>query len=89
MTIEGLALDTLGPVAIAGIAVLLVLSGRLIPRNVHDKIVANRDKQIEDWRNAAEERSAQLTQLLAATDTSTRAIEALTEVTGVRRKDTP
>ena len=85
MTIDGLVLGTLAPGAIAASAVLLVLTGRLIPRSTHRTIVAGKDQEISYLREALGERSNQVTALLTGVDTSTRAIEALTEVAGVRK----
>lgn len=46
-------LGTLGPSAVAGLAVLLVLMGRLIPRSTHDGIVAAQRQVIEAQREHA------------------------------------
>jgi hypothetical protein len=51
MTIEGLGLpgfDTLAPSALAGLCVLLIMTGRLIPRRTHEDVVHDRD----EWRTA-------------------------------------
>jgi hypothetical protein len=49
--IEGLGLpgfDTLAPSALAGLCVLLIVTGRLVPRRTHDDIVHDRN----EWRTA-------------------------------------
>lgn len=79
MNLGDLPLVNLGPTALLAIVVLSILTGRLVPRRNLQDVAEERDY----WRKAAEERSAQLTHVLGATDVSTRAIEALTRVAGV------
>lgn len=45
-------LGALGPAALASLAVLLVMVGKLIPRSTHDAIVAGKDDQIAYLREA-------------------------------------
>lgn len=85
--IDGLPLADLGATALLAVGVLMILAGRLVPRGVLTAALEEVRVDRDHWRRAAEERSAQLSQLLAATDTSTRAIEALTEVAGVARPE--
>lgn len=80
--IAGLPIGNLGPAALLAIVVILILTGRLVPRRTMSDVAEERDH----WRAAAQERSDQLTRLLAATDTSTRAIEALTQVAGIQQQ---
>lgn len=77
--IDGLPFVQLSASAILAVVVLMVLTGRLVPRRTLNDVVHDRDQ----WRQAAQERSEQITRLLTATDTSTRALEALTDVAGV------
>lgn len=46
--IEGLNFNTLAPSTLAGVCVLLILTGRLVPRRTYDDIVHDRD----EWRAA-------------------------------------
>lgn len=46
--IEGLTFDTLAPSALAGLCVLLILTGRLVPRRTVEDITHDRD----EWRAA-------------------------------------
>lgn len=78
--IEGIPLVQVSASALLTLVVLMILTGRLVPRRTLDDTAADRDH----WRRAAEERSAQITRLLTATDTSTRALEALADVTGAQ-----
>ena len=51
MTIDGLTFATLAPSTLAGLAVLMVMTGRLIPRKTYDDIVRSnetKDKQIAE-----------------------------------------
>lgn len=49
--IDGLTFSTLAPSTLAGICVLLILTGRLVPRKTYDDIVESnrtKDKQIAE-----------------------------------------
>jgi hypothetical protein len=72
--IDGLPIVDLGATALLALVVMMILTGRLVPRRVVKDIETERDY----WRAAAQERSIQLTRLLNAADTSTQAIEAMT-----------
>jgi hypothetical protein len=74
MEIGGLPVVDAGATALLAMVVMMVLTGRLVPRRVVKDIETERDY----WRAAAQERSIQLTRLLNAADTSTKAIEAMT-----------
>lgn len=52
-----------------------IFTGRLVTRREADSIKAN----CEQWQRAAEQRSAQISLLLSATDISTKVLEALEE----------
>jgi hypothetical protein len=80
--IDGLPVGDMGATALLAIVVLMVLTGRLVPRRTLTDLKEERDH----WRTAAEERSSQLSDLLSATDTSTRLIEALTDATKDRQE---
>lgn len=84
--IDGLPVIDLGATALLAIVFLLVVTGRLLPRRTVDDTVNNLKEERDHWRTAAEERSSQLSELLAATDTSTKLIEALTDVANVHKE---
>jgi len=51
VNLDGLGIpgfDTLAPSALAGLCVLLIMTGRLIPRRTHEDVVHDRD----EWRTA-------------------------------------
>lgn len=76
---EGLPVTDLGATALLALVVLMVLTGRLVPRRALDDLRTERDY----WRQAAEERTEQLSRLLVGVDTSARALEAITDAAGV------
>jgi hypothetical protein len=70
-------LGALGPAALAGLAVLLVLLGRLIPRSMHDQIVADKDKTIAVERQRADLLLQQNAELLEHARVTAAVIQAL------------
>lgn len=54
--IDGIGFDTLAPSAIAGLCVLLILTGRLVPRRTHDDALHDRD----EWRAESRLKDAQI-----------------------------
>lgn len=74
--IDGLPIIDAGATALLSLVVLMVLTGRLVPRRTLNDLATERDY----WRTAAQERSEQLSRLLVATDTSTKALEAISDV---------
>jgi hypothetical protein len=74
----------LGPVGLLGVVVILILTGRLIPKTGVDERLADKDKQITTWQKAyegalavQEVQRAHITELLDATRTTTHVIQAL------------
>lgn len=75
----GFQLVDLGPVALAGLAVLLILTGRLVPRRTYDDIKHDRD----EWRAAHRisetariEAQAQMDEMLELGRTTTQIVRA-------------
>jgi hypothetical protein len=57
--VEGLTFDTLAPSALAGLCVLLIFVGRLVPRRAVDDLIREHERVVEDishdrdeWRAA-------------------------------------
>jgi hypothetical protein len=46
--IEGIPVGAYGPTALVGIAILLILTGKLVPRRTYDDVIHDRD----EWRAA-------------------------------------
>jgi hypothetical protein len=81
MTLDGIPVADIGSSALIAFFVLLVFTGRLVTlRELRDT-----QKERDHWRQAAEQRSAQLSELLAATHTSTAFIEATVKAAQVER----
>jgi hypothetical protein len=57
--IIGIPVSALAPSAIAGLAVLLVLTGRLIPKRTHDEATHDRD----EWRAESRVKDQQILEL--------------------------
>lgn len=103
MTIDGIPLVELGPPALVAIFVLLVFTGRLVPRKQHEEELAARDKvtadaraERDEWRDTAQktllanqEERAQKRELLEAMRTANRFIEATTKAAGVNPEAKP
>lgn len=77
---SALPIEALGPAALAGIAVLLILTGRLVPRATYRDAQEERDK----WRqahavseHARELQSAQLGELLENSRTTVAFVRAI------------
>lgn len=75
---------SLGATGLLAVVVILILTGRLVPRSTLEDVRADKDKQIEVWRTAYEtSMSAQdvqrehISALLGAAETTTRVIQAL------------
>lgn len=75
---------SLGATGLLAVVVVLVLTGRLVPRSTLDDLRTDKDKQIELWRTAYEtSMSAQdvqrehISALLEATRTTTHVIQSL------------
>lgn len=84
MTIDGLVIGQFSAGALVGFIVILVLTGRLVPRRNLEDVCKERDS----WRQAAEERSAQLSRALESGDLATRALDALSRTAEQRRGET-
>jgi hypothetical protein len=57
--IIGIPVSALAPSALAGLAVLLVLTGRLIPKRTHDEVTHDRD----EWRAESRVKDQQILEL--------------------------
>lgn len=71
--VDGIPVLDLSAGALLAITVILVLTGRLVPRRNLEDVCSERDQ----WRKAHDERAAQLTQALDSADVATRALDAL------------
>src|SRR5574337_408542 len=75
---------SLGAAGLLAAAVIMILTGRLLPKSTVDARLADKDAQIDTWRTAYERAMAgqelqreHITQLLDATKTTTHVIQAL------------
>lgn len=75
---------TLGATGLLAGVVLMVLTGRLLPKASVDERLADKDRQIETWRTAYErsleiqdEQRTQLTAMVAANETATKVLQAI------------
>lgn len=75
---------SLGATGLLAVVVILVLTGRLVPKSTVDELRTDKDKQIEIWKTAYEtSMSAQeiqrghITALLEANRTTTHVIQAI------------
>lgn len=55
----------------------MVFTGKLVPARTHDRIVADKDAQIEIWRAAAEKAAGQRDELIEVARTAVAVMEAL------------
>lgn len=68
------------PTGLTGLVLALawmVFTGRLVPGSIHEKIVADKDAQIETWRAAAEKAAGQRDELIEVARTAVAVMEAL------------
>lgn len=75
---------TLGATGLLAGVVILILTGRLLPKSSVDERVSDKDEQIASWKKAYESalavqdvQRAHITELLDATRTTTNVIQAL------------
>lgn len=75
---------TLGSTGLLAAAVIMILTGRLLPKATVDARLADKDAQIDTWKTAYERamtgqevQRSQITELLEATRTTTHVIQAL------------
>lgn len=75
---------SLGATGLLAVVVVLILTGRLVPKSVLDELRTDKDKQIEVWRTAYETslstqevQREQISALLEATRTTTHVIQSL------------
>ena len=75
---------SLGAAGLLAAVVIMVLTGRLLPKASVDERLADKDRQIDTWRTAYErgleiqqEQQRQLAALLKANQTAPRVIEAI------------
>lgn len=75
---------SLGATGLLAVVVIMILTGRLLPRTPVDERLADKDRQIETWK-AAYDRALEvqdvqrehISELLEATRTTTRVVQAL------------
>lgn len=73
-----------GAVAMLGAVVWMILTGKLVPGRTHDRIVADKDAQISEWRATAEKVGAQRDALLDAAHTTVKVVEAAADAATAR-----
>ncbi|WML63671.1 hypothetical protein [Rhodococcus sp. AH-ZY2] len=73
----GVAISNLGASGLLSLAVLLVMVGRLIPRAMHNMIVAIMQQRIDKLEELLDKRDTQLDRLLPAAETSAEALEKI------------
>lgn len=66
------------------LGILYILTGRLVPKSVYDKMEASKDKEIERWmqmaqraEDLADRQSVQISELIEGGRTTTRVVDAL------------
>lgn len=84
---------TLGATGLLAAVVLMVLTGRLLPKASVDERLADKDRQIDTWRTAYErsleiqdEQRKQLTAMVAANETATKVLQALPRAAAPRNR---
>lgn len=75
---------SIGATGLLAIVVIMILTGRLVPKSMFEDLRADKDRQIEIWRSAYETSMSaqdvqreQISALLEATKTTTSVIKAL------------
>lgn len=75
---------TLGAAGLLAAAVLMILTGKLLPKASVDERLADKDRQIDTWRAAYErsleiqdEQRKQLTAMVTANETATKVLQAI------------
>ena len=68
--------ETIGPSGLLALAVLLIIRGDLVPRRVHEAVVADRDQ----WRTIALRNMEDSKVVLEATRTTAHFIQSLPQV---------
>lgn len=75
---------SIGATGLLALVVIMILTGRLVPRSTFEDLRADKDKQIEVWRSAYETSMSaqdvqreQITALLEAAKTTTHVIQSL------------
>lgn len=84
----GLSLDNLTPAALLGVAILLLLLGKLVPRRTYDDLVADRDHWQQahaDSEKARAEMAAVLEDLLETSRTTEALLKSLPRENGGER----
>lgn len=75
---------SIGATGLLAVVIVMILTGRLVPKSTIDDLRADKDKQIEVWRaayetsmSAQEVQREQISALLEASKTTTNVIQAL------------
>lgn len=75
---------SLGATGLLAVVVIMILTGKLVPKSQMDDVRSDKDKQIEIWRaayetsmSAQEVQREQISALLEAAKTTTHVIQAL------------
>lgn len=84
---------SLGATGLLAVVVVMVLTGRLVPKSTLEDLRADKDKQIDTWRTAYEralqvqdEQRQHVTTLLDANRTTTHVIQALPQAVGLNER---
>ena len=84
--LDGLPIVNISAGTLVGLTVLMILTGRLVPRRTHDDALKDRDA----WRSVAEARGDQIQELLSLTRATHALLTAVPHAAArVRREDDP
>lgn len=78
--LDGISIIGLTPSALLLLAVLMVFTGRLIPKSTHDQTIKERDQWHEAYelqRTARDAADAQVRELMELAKTGTKVLEAV------------
>lgn len=86
---------SLGAAGLLSAVVIMILTGRLLPKSSVEERLADKDRQIETWHRAYERalevqdlQRSHITELLEATRTTTHVIQALPTAAGLNHERT-
>lgn len=72
-----LVLGVLTPAGLLGLAVWMILTGRLVPGRTHDRVVRETTEERDRWRDIAERALKQNGQLLEGARTADAVVKAI------------
>lgn len=83
LPIPGEVLSALGPGTLLALVVLLIITGRLVPKRTHDAIVNALKAERDQWRTVALTALGHTEQLLPAAQVAASMVQSLAIATGV------